>query len=445
LATIKSIKLMDLHVNTENYRFSTMAGQKDAIDKMVGDQGDKLYNLATHILENGLNPNDKIQVSASGAHNTEFNVLEGNRRIVALKLLNNPDLIDMQGYAGLKKKFRKLHDQHKSKIITDVECIVYVDLTEADKWIKLKHTGQNNGVGTVEWNSQQVQRFEEKVEGKSSIALQAVKMLHSSSDVPREIKENLGNLKITNLDRLISDPDVRKLLGLEIESGQLKSGVAKGEVLKGLAQVAKHLLDPKFNVKKIYTKEDRKKYIKDFPNAAQPDLENKASKSWQVTGGLGFPDPKPGPKKGSKKERRALIPRSCVLQINNRKLDDIYDELRSMHVDDCKNAVAVLFRVFIELSMDWFIEKNNVPKANIDSRLHVKVEEVANYLERNNLATKHICKGIRHAVHDKNNVLGVDTWNAYVHNPRFSPTPQNLMIGWDNIQDFMEKVLGNIK
>lgn len=445
MAAIKAIKLTDLHVNTENYRFSTMTGQKDAIDKMVSDQGDKLFNLTVDIMKNGLNPNDKIQVSPSSAHNTEFNVLEGNRRIVALKLLNNPDLIDLQGYGGLKKKFRKLHDQHKSKILTDVECLVYDDPTEADKWIKLKHTGQNNGVGTVEWNSQQVQRFEEKVEGKSSIALQAVKMLHASPDVPREIKDNLGSLKITNLDRLISDPDVRKLLGLEIETGQLKSNVAKDEVAKGLAQVAKHLLDPKFNVKKIYTKEDRKKYIKDFPKTSKPNLAKKSSKSWQVTGGGGFPDPKPGPKKGSRKERKALIPKSCILQINNRKLDDIYDELRSMHVDDFKNAVAVLFRVFIELSMDCFIETNSVPKAHVDSRLHVKVEEVANYLEKNNLANKHICKGIRHAVHDKNNVLGVDTWNAYVHNPRFSPTPQNLMIGWDNIQDFMEKVWGNIK
>lgn len=445
MPSVKTLKINDLHVNTENYRFSTMAGQKEAIDKMVTDQNDKLYSLAVHIVENGLNPNDRIQVSPSSLHDTEFNVLEGNRRIVVLKLLNNPELIDLPGYSGLKKKFRKLHDQHKSKLITEVECTVYADPAEADKWIKLKHTGQNNGVGTVEWNAQQVQRFEEKVENKSSIALQAIKMLHASSDVPKDIKDNLGNLKITNLDRLISDPEVRTSLGLQVNNGQLQSEVDKDEVVKGLTQVAKDLLDKNFNVKKIYTKEDRKNYIKKFPKSSQPDLGSKAAKPWQVTGGAGFPDPKPGPKRGSKRERKALIPRTCNLQINNRKVDDIYEELRRLPVADYKNAVAVLFRVFIELSMDCFIDTNSVPNANVDSKLAVKVVEVANYLEQNKLASKHICKGIRSSVHNKHDILGIDTFHAYVHNKGFSPIPDNLMIGWDNIQDFMEKVWENIK
>lgn len=118
-----------------------------------------------------------------------------------------------------------------------------------------------------------------------------------------------------------------------------------------------------------------------------------------------------------------MIPRTCVLQISNRKLDDIYYELRSINVENYKNAVAVLFRVFIELSMDCFIEKNKLVKVDLNDSLREKVVEVANYLEIKNLASKHICKGVRHAVNDRNGILGVDTWNAYVHNPRFSPTP----------------------
>ena len=62
MARIDNIKLSDLLVNTENYRFDPVAGQKEAIDKMVENQQDKLYLLAEHIINNGLNPNDKIQV-----------------------------------------------------------------------------------------------------------------------------------------------------------------------------------------------------------------------------------------------------------------------------------------------------------------------------------------------------------------------------------------------
>ena len=42
---IRTIKLTSLFVNTENYRFEPLSSQKEAIDKMIEDQGDKLYSL----------------------------------------------------------------------------------------------------------------------------------------------------------------------------------------------------------------------------------------------------------------------------------------------------------------------------------------------------------------------------------------------------------------
>src|SRR5579859_4983429 len=109
MAKTKEIKLTDLLANTENYRFEAAVNQKEAIDKMVEDQGDKLFNLAEHIVNNGLNPNDRIQVVLSNHDNRKYNVLEGNRRTVTLKILHNPDLIDAGKHLALKKKFRKLN------------------------------------------------------------------------------------------------------------------------------------------------------------------------------------------------------------------------------------------------------------------------------------------------------------------------------------------------
>ena len=188
MSTTKKINLTNLQVNTENYRFEPVASQKEAIDTMVHDQGDKLYRLAEHIVINGLNPNDKIQTVVSSHAKSKYNVVEGNRRIVSLKLLNNPDIIDHSRHIALKKKFKKLHDGNKSSIIKIVECTVYDSPVEADKWIKLKHAGQLDGIGIVTWNAQQVDRFEEKVEGKSSIVLQTIKLLEKSADTPAEVK-----------------------------------------------------------------------------------------------------------------------------------------------------------------------------------------------------------------------------------------------------------------
>lgn len=57
---IRTIKLTSLFVNTENYRFEPLSSQKEAIDKMIEDQGDKLYSLVDDIVTNGLSPVDLI-------------------------------------------------------------------------------------------------------------------------------------------------------------------------------------------------------------------------------------------------------------------------------------------------------------------------------------------------------------------------------------------------
>jgi len=416
---------------------------------MIDDQGDKLFNLAEHIVQNGLNPNDKIQVVVSNHDHTLYNVLEGNRRLVALRLLNNPDLIEDGKHSSIQKKFKKLHDGNKSKIITEVECTIYDSPAEADKWIKLKHAGQSDGVGTVAWNAQQVQRFEEKVEGKSSIALQTIKALQNAPDVPSDIKSNLINLKITNLDRLLSDPDVRDFLGIEINNGIVQSDVDKKEVLKGLIQIVKDLLDPKFNVKKIYTKDDRKDYINKFLKSSKPNTSCRAPKPWQFTGPSPASTSKPSKAKPNPQDREKLIPKSCALGISNPKVNAIYHELQKLNLVKFTNAAAVLYRVFIELSTDCYIEEHKLASTPSSAKsgmdLQQKINVVANHLETKKLADVAICKGIRTAIKDKNGLLGIDTWHAAVHNNKFSQTPNNLIITWDNIQSFMTILWDNIK
>ena len=56
-------------VNTENYRFEPLSSQKEAIDKMVEDQGDKLYSLVDDIVTNGLSPVDLIIVTPNEDNN----------------------------------------------------------------------------------------------------------------------------------------------------------------------------------------------------------------------------------------------------------------------------------------------------------------------------------------------------------------------------------------
>lgn len=450
MVTNKPIKLANLLVNTENYRFESVASQKEAIDKMIQNQAEKLFNLAEHIVTHGLNPNDPVQVAVSSHDKKLYNVLEGNRRIVALKLFNNPDLIDDPSYDTFKKKFKKLKEKKGVLTIKEISCTVYDSPNEADTWIKLKHAGQVDGVGTVSWNAQQIQRFEEKVEGKSSVPLQIINYLKTSNTVSSPIKEKLNELSITNLNRLLSDPDIREFLGITVENGFVKGKLEQKEVSKGLIQVVKDLLDPEFKVRDIYAKVDRKDYIKKFPKDKIPNQKAESNETWTLNGAENEPGGNKEIKKKKKKlnDRKVLIPRACVMSIENERVNDIYSELQKLDVEKYVNAVAVLFRVFIELSVDSYIDSNKLSKAVTSAKdgssLEYKVLTVASHLENLKKADENICKGIRSAVKNKHDLLGINTWNAYVHFNLYSPTAKNLIITWNNVQAFVEILWANI-
>ncbi len=52
MVTTTTIKLDNLLLSTENFRYETLNNQKEAITRMLEEQRAKLVNLAQHILKN---------------------------------------------------------------------------------------------------------------------------------------------------------------------------------------------------------------------------------------------------------------------------------------------------------------------------------------------------------------------------------------------------------
>ena len=65
-------------------------------------------------------------------------------------------------------------------------------------------------------------RFRAIAEGKPDMRLTFLDDLRRMEAVPQYIKDRLGDIKKTNFDRLIGDPDIRNLLGLEIVDNKLQ-------------------------------------------------------------------------------------------------------------------------------------------------------------------------------------------------------------------------------
>src|SRR5207253_3000441 len=129
-------------------------------------------------------------------------------------------------------------------------------------------------------------------------------------------------------------------------------------------------------VSKVETKQHRADYLRSFAENELPAASAPRGESRSVTVGEELP-PRPKQKRpiAPSKKRPVLIPRTCVLTIPDSKPNDIYHELRRPKLEDFPYAVGVLFRVFLELSIDrYIIARRLLNKAELDvQKLRVKL------------------------------------------------------------------------
>jgi len=435
----KPINISMLEINTENPRFEMVGNQREAIGVMIESQKNKLARLAQNIIENGLNPSDLVIVTPHEKHKRKFSVLEGNRRVTVLKLLNNNDLIP-EKYKSLINKFKQLSSEFKRNPVKEVPCVIFSDVDEANKWIKLKHTGENEGIGIVTWDAQQKARFEERFEGKATYALQVIDFLKKDNDFDDELKAKLSLIPSSSLQRLLSDPDVRDVIGISIDDGRVVARYSPEEIRKPLTKIITDLARDDFTVKEIYYKDDRLNYLETFKNSDLPD-KSIGTPKWEII----TPNPPKASKKQTKKSkplsstRNTILPKSCIIHIDTPRINKIYRELKDLDLRYFVNSAAITFRVFIELSVDTFVEKHGL-KASINDKLSNKISKVSEYLKKEKLLTKDELKPINTAVSSPNSIFSVNTFNAYVHNKHFNPIDSDLKTTWDNIEPFITKL-----
>ena len=155
-----SIPPSNLVLDANNPRLSEPnKKQRDALRLIAKQQGRKLAILAKDIVDHGLNPADLSIVMALKDDRSRYIVLEGNRRLAALKSLENPDSLVGAVDATTLEQIRKLSKQYQDDPIDSVSCVVVKDRPEAEALdTSAAHRGKPRR-GIVEWNSEDKGRF----------------------------------------------------------------------------------------------------------------------------------------------------------------------------------------------------------------------------------------------------------------------------------------------
>ncbi|MDP3446296.1 MAG: hypothetical protein Q8T08_25845, partial [Ignavibacteria bacterium] len=197
-----------------------------------------------------------------------YTVLEGNRRFTALKLLENPQLAECR--PKIVQQFKKLQQRYLENPYKTVFCVVYNDRSLANRWIELKHTNDNKGVGTERWRPLQQGRFNQNSLGlKQEITAQVLDIIYENDDFPDDLREQLEDVPFTNLKRLLSNSQARTLMGFTLQNKEISISKSGKVVSRIMEEIIRDLLPNPMSLGKkanivvsdIYSSEAAVEYI----------------------------------------------------------------------------------------------------------------------------------------------------------------------------------------
>jgi hypothetical protein len=196
-----------IYLDQENPRHEPFKSEAEAIQYLCSEE--QVVELARDIALHGLNPMElfgffRQRLSSKGS-SAIYVAAEGNRRLCALKLLNDPDLAPAE--------FRREIDNLSIRWtpIEHVRGVVFQDREAAKLWLDRIHGGQQNGVGRRPWNAEQKQRFSGGT--KNKIALEILDYAEARGIISAEDRRK----RLTTAQRFLSNIIFREELGVIVD------------------------------------------------------------------------------------------------------------------------------------------------------------------------------------------------------------------------------------
>lgn len=433
------LELSRLRLDLRNPRLADEPdSQRQAFEAMADVQGSKLLTLCRHLAKHGLSPAQRFIVIPDDEN--QFIVLDANRRLAALRALEHPDLVSGHLSEAEMKQLRLLADTYDPP--EDVPCVVFATREDADVWVELLHEGESEGAGLVPWTAQQKARHRARG-GTKPAHLQVLDFVANAGTLSEESTRRYerGTYPVSTLERALTTPHVRRQLGLHIVDGEVQTVFPKPEVLKGLTRLVDDIGTGAKKVAEFMTLADRVRYIDQFDEDELPDS------STRMEVGTPLSDAPEKVRSGGRAKDKArsasrskLIPSEFSARINTPRIHDIYLELKQkLRVDEVPNATGVLLRVFLELSVDVFMETNGI-KAPKDPSLAKKVAAVADYMEASGQMGAKESNLVRESVKSDDRVTLATNLNALVHNRDMTVSGNDLKALWTRLAPFVNQL-----
>lgn len=452
---LRKLSVDALQLDPENPRLpeEMLHQSQSAIIHFLVDEFDVL-EIAKSIAQNGFFINETPIVAKVGK---KFVVVEGNRRITALKLLRNPAL------APPRKKYSYI------RLAEDVD---------ASQWEKLSVyiapskdevapilIARHGSVMTSPWQRIMKMRFlagevlrgvnHEEIAERYSVKITEVRTaaitillreMIRGADIPDAVKDAYLHEKFqtSTLARVFEAKRFQELAGLQLVGSKLTYTIPQDEFLKVILHLCKLIVDGKLTARTHKDVEERAKFIEEvfakFSSGKSGEYEFKAPATEDE-------DDKKEPRKPRprhKKER--LVPDTMSFNTGMDKLNELLSEGHKMSVGSYPHASGMLLRSILDLSIQRLYEINGKldETKNEDGRTKGLTKRI-NFLVTNHadwFPDRATCvKFKRFTARDSESFVHIETLNDYVHGDYGKPTKDDLRNFWGHIEQIIDLLL----
>ncbi|HMJ40903.1 MAG TPA: hypothetical protein VK522_01280 [Pseudolabrys sp.] len=427
----RQIPLESLTVNRANDRHGELENESSAIAWLFNNFEQHMRNLAKDILATG----QIFETPLVYPEGDKYTVFDGNRRTTCLKLLDKPrraPTIELQEF------FAEQRAKWKGDFPNSIQCQIELDRDRIDDILLRRHTGTQGGIGQTTWDDRMKSNFINRtgIGGPFNVADEVEKRLSAAGMLPRK------KIPRSNMNRLFSADAFRNRVGFSVNKGKFELTHDEPMVLRALRRIADDLANKHIVLGDIWDVDGKRAYLdklekeKLLPTAdhtltSKPDATSNAKPATAAKSPLRAERPQ---------RRTTLIPNlqfSIAWAGRLQRHRAIWEELQfHLNLTDHPNAISVLIRVLIELSVENYISQTKLSTVATNDSLAKRVLRAADDLHKNGKIDQKYLELIR-KFPQADSLLSADTLNRYVHSPNFAPSPDHLTALWDWMADFI--------
>lgn len=448
---IKVVQLSEILLDTDNIRLE-IAG-KVTQNLLIADlfNNEKAMDIVLNIINNGMFP-DEIPVVIQ--QNKKYIVIEGNRRIAALKAIQQPDIAP-KFFAEKIKEIKSQSD------IESINVVIAPSRQGVQKLVASKHTKNIRRA----WKPLRQAYFYKTLldSTKEEWTIERLQEEFAVHDIPRFIKmlemhkiaksldyrtddieikvHDERNFPITTLERIYDNQKAQELLGFNFKNdGTVNINVKKEEFEKVFQRIVQDIAMTNEDSRSLNTDGKIESYV-------QSVIEKPIKKTTKLTTVKSFREKKSPSKEvvtqRSVKKPKGLIPSYVAFRLKSGALRELYDELRTILVKDFPNATHDLLRSFLECVLVEFLkqsEKYDKIKKNVSHE--PKLGEMLAYLINEKIIQdENIIQTINEVKSNWDKPYSLERMNMVNHNENYASVEKDVRSAWAKIEKLMIFIL----